>query len=370
MNIPFLSLETTNQLIKEEIQQAFQKVYTSNQYVLGSSLREFENAYAQFSQTKYCVGVGNGFDALCLALKALEIGEGDEVIVPSNTFIASVLAVSAVGAKPVFVEPNPKTYNLDPKNLSAALSTKTKAIIPVHLYGQACEMEEILSFTKTNNLYVIEDNAQAQGASYKAKKTGSFGILNATSFYPGKNLGAFGDGGAITTDSDELTHKISALRNYGSGIKYQYDFIGVNSRLDEMQAAFLSVKLKYLHEWNLERIRLAKTYIELLNGIGDLVLPYSSEDNSHVFHLFVIRTKFRNQLQEYLKKAGVETLIHYPIPPHLQKAYLHLAYTKGDFPIAEELAETSLSLPLYIGLKDSEIAFIAASIKEFFKMIL
>ena len=370
MKIPFLSLEYTHKLLKEEMNDAFQKVYSSNQFILGFELEKFEAAYAGFSNTKYCVGLGNGFDALSLALKALEIGEGDEVIVPSNTFIATVLAVTSVGASPIFVEPNSKTYNLDPTKLSSALTAKTKAIIPVHLYGQACEMDEILSFAKQKNLVVIEDNAQAQGATYNKKQTGSFGAVNSTSFYPGKNLGALGDGGAVTTNSEELAQKISVLRNYGSEIKYQHQELGVNSRLDELQAAFLSVKLKYLNTWNQERIRLATLYTSLLSNVGDLITPFCADKASHVFHLYVIRTNSRNQLKQYLEQEGISTQIHYPIPPHLQDAYRFLGFGKGDFPIAEELAATSLSLPLYIGLSDAEIEYICNTIKNFYKMVL
>jgi len=370
MKIPFLSLYHTHELIKEEINNAFQKVLKSNQFVLGSSVKEFEDAFALYSNTKYCIGVGNGFDALRLSLQALEISEGDDVILPSNTFIATVLAVTSVGAQPVFVEPNINTYNIDVKKLQNAFTKNTKAIIPVHLYGQACEMDEIFSFTNDHNLAVIEDNAQAQGATFKTQKTGSFGTINATSFYPGKNLGALGDGGAITTNSDELVHKVSLLRNYGSEIKYNHEVLGSNSRLDELQAAFLSVKLNYLDSWNLERNRLAQLYTTLLLGIGDLITPFCTENASHVYHVYVVRTKFRNQLQQFLEQEGVSTQIHYPIPPHLQNAYKHLGFQKGDFPIAEELADTSISLPLYIGLRDSEVEYICNAIKRFYKMVL
>jgi dTDP-4-amino-4,6-dideoxygalactose transaminase len=351
--------------IKAEMQEAFERVYDSYWYVMGSSVTQFEKDYANFNQTQYCVGLSNGLDALHLALKACGVGVGDEVIVPSNTYIATVLAVSYVGATPIFVEPNINTYNIDPSKIETALTSRTKAIMPVHLYGQACEMTQIMSIAEKYKLFVIEDNAQSQGATYNNKLTGSWGHVNGTSFYPGKNLGALGDAGAVTTNSDELAQKIKVLRNYGSQKKYYNEVIGHNMRLDELQAALLSVKLKYLNDWTKQRQQIAAWYDEALIGVGDLVLPTVATGATHVYHLYVIRTQKRDTLQNYMNENGIGTLIHYPIPPHLQEAYKHLLYKKGDFPIAEELAETALSLPLWPGMKKEEVLFVCNCIKCF-----
>ncbi|MFT6895445.1 MAG: dTDP-4-amino-4,6-dideoxygalactose transaminase [Algoriphagus sp.] len=291
---------------------------------------------------------------------------GDEVIMPSNTFIATVLAVSYTGATPIFVEPNVSTYLLDPTKLEAAITLKTKAIIPVHLYGQVCQMDEIVSIARRFGLKVIEDNAQAHGARYRGRMTGTFGEINATSFYPGKNLGALGDAGAITTQDNSLAGKAKMLRNYGSQQKYTYEVIGHNMRMDELQAAFLSVKLTYLNTWTEKRQRIADRYREQLSSCDQVILPAVHPDATHVYHLFVIRTVRRDELQAYLQEKGIGIIIHYPIPPHLQKAYEHLGYKKGDFPIAEELAQTSLSLPIWPGMDFDQIDFISDQIKSFF----
>jgi dTDP-4-amino-4,6-dideoxygalactose transaminase len=293
--------------------------------------------------------VSNGLDALVLSLRALGIGPGDEVIVPSNTYIATALAVSQVGATPVFVEPRMETYNINPELIPSKITKKTKAIMPVHLYGQACEMDEILEIAKTHNLFVIEDNAQAHLSSFNGRLTGSFGDINGTSFYPGKNLGALGDAGAITTNNGELAIRIKRLRNYGSEVKYYNEEIGYNNRLDEMQAAFLRVKLKYLQDWTQQRKEIAAWYNEVLKD-KNWILPKVHPDADHVYHLYVIRTSNRDEVAEELKQEGIQTMIHYPIPPHLQKAYRHLGFKKGDFPIAEEIANTCLSLPIWPGM--------------------
>lgn len=366
MKIPFNNFEIVHELLKSEMQNAFDKVYKSNWFILGNEVNEFERNYANFNQVKNCVGVSNGLDALHLSLKVLNIGNGDEVILPANTYIATALAVTYVGATPIFVEPNESTYNLDSKNIEQAITSKTKAIMPVHLYGQSCEMEEIMKIAKSNNLCVIEDNAQAQGASFKGKLTGTWGDINGTSFYPGKNLGALGDAGAITTDSDELMEIAKKLRNYGSEVKYVHDTIGYNMRLDEMQAAFLNVKLKYLNNWTLSRQEIADWYNEALSGIEKIILPQIAEGASHVYHLYVIRTNQRDELQKHLTSTGIGTLIHYPIPPHLQKAYSELGYKKGDFPISELLADTSLSLPIWPGMTFEQINYIKDCIIDFF----
>ena len=365
MKIPFLSFDVANDLVRAEMTQAFQDVYESKWYVLGKYVQQFEQEYARFNEVKYAVGVSNGLDALYLSLKALGIGEGDEVIVPSNTYIATVLAVSYVGARPVFVEPRKETCNIDPNLIEAAITAQTKAIMPVHLYGQCCEMEEIMRIASKHDLFIIEDNAQSQGASYNGKLAGSFGNINGTSFYPGKNLGALGDAGAITTNDEQLARRINVLRNYGSQKKYFNEVIGHNMRLDELQAAFLSVKLKYLQQWTHDRQKVASWYDAALQSVKGIILPVTAAGASHVYHLYVIRTNRRNELQQHLSAQGIGSLIHYPVPPHLQEAYAHLGYRKGAFPIAEELADTCLSLPMWPGMKQNQVEEVARGIKSF-----
>ncbi len=366
MKIPFLNLHPTHSKLKQEILAAFEEVYDSNWFIAGSKLAQFESEYARFNNVTNCIGVSNGLDALFLALKALNVGPGDEVIVPSNTYIATALAVTHTGATPVFVEPVVSSYNIDPDLIASAISIKTKAIIPVHLYGQACQMDAICSITEKHGLHIVEDNAQAHGARFAGKATGSWGAINATSFYPGKNLGALGDGGALTTNSEALAASLSMLRNYGSKEKYVHEIDGYNMRLDECQAAFLSVKLKYLTDWTQQRQMIAAMYDEGLSGTGDLILPQVHPGATHVYHLYVIRTNHRSNLSVYLAERGIGTLIHYPQPPHLQKAYREMGYHKGDFPIAELIADTCLSLPLWPGMAMDDIAFIINTIKRFF----
>jgi len=365
MNIPFLNFEPMHSAIRENMKRAFEQVYDSYWYVLGKSVTQFETEYAAFNSTKHCIGVSNGLDALHLALKACGVGPGDEVIVPSNTYIATALAVSYVGATPIFVEPNRETYNIDPANIDVAITSRTKVIMPVHLYGQACEMEAIMAIAKKRDLLIIEDNAQAQGATYNGKITGSWGHANGTSFYPGKNLGALGDAGAVTTNDKELAEKISMLRNYGSQKKYYNEVIGHNMRLDELQAAFLSVKLKHLPHWTAQRQEIAAWYDEALKDVSGIILPKIHVNATHVYHLYVIRTTNRDALQHHLNENGVGTLIHYPIPPHLQDAYAELGHQKGAFPIAEELAATSLSLPLWPGMNKGQVMTVAQHIRNF-----
>lgn len=366
MQIPFLSFKEMHGQLKTDMMNAFEKVYDSHWYIMGNILSTFEKNYAAYSKTQFCAGVANGLDAIIISLKTLGIGSDDEVIVPSNTYIATWLAVSYVGATPVPVEPNPQTYNINPDLIEKAITNKTKAIIPVHLYGQVCEMDKIMAIAKKHNLCVVEDNAQAQGAFCNGKISGSFGDINATSFYPGKNLGAIGDAGAITTDNEALYKKACVIRNYGSQIKYYNDIKGLNSRLDELQAAFLNVKLKHLDAWNLVRNQIASMYTERLKPFENEIILHKVADNcTSVFHLYVIRTNRRDELQQYLAKHNIETLIHYPIPPHLQKAYLDMGYQKRDFPIAEEIASTCLSLPLYIGMTELETEYVCEKIKLF-----
>jgi dTDP-4-amino-4,6-dideoxygalactose transaminase len=358
----FLDFQPMHAQIREEMQYAFNRVYDSNWYIQGKELELFEKEYAQLSQSKFSIGVSNGLDALVLSLRVLGIGPGDEVIVPSNTYIATALAVSHVGAIPVFVEPRMETYNINPDLIPQAITKKTKAIMPVHLYGQACEMDAIMEIAKAHNLYVVEDNAQAHLSSYNEKLTGSFGDVNGTSFYPGKNLGALGDAGAVTTNNGELATRIKTLRNYGSAVKYYNEEIGYNNRLDELQAAFLRVKLNYLQEWTNQRKEIAQWYNEDLKLRNDLVLPYVHENADHVYHLYVVRTSDREKLQQELTEKGVQTMIHYPVPPHLQNAYKNLGYKEGDFPIAEEIARTCLSLPLWPGMNHESVLKVTTTI--------
>jgi dTDP-4-amino-4,6-dideoxygalactose transaminase len=355
--------------LRPDMLKAFEDFYDKGWYVLGDQVKEFESEYANFSGTKYSVGVSNGLDALIIALRVLGVGLGDEVIVPSNTYIATLLAASNVGAVPVLVEPQIDTYNIDVKKIEQAITNKTKAIMPVHLYGQACEMDSILEIASKYGLYVIEDNAQAHGASWLGKLTGSWGHVNATSFYPGKNLGALGDAGAVTTNELAFAQSAMTLRNYGSSKKYFNEVIGYNNRLDEIQASFLRVKIKAIKSWNEERKEIAALYDNGLAGIGDLILPIKNQTATHVYHLYVIRTQKRDALQNHLEKCGVGTLIHYPVPPHLQNAYQFLNFKEGDFPIAEVLSKTSLSLPIWPGMQVEEIELVISSVKSFFKYL-
>ena len=366
MKIPFLSFEQVNKQIKPRVMTAFEQFFDNAWYILGERVKQFENEYATFNQTKYCVGVSNGLDALHISLLALGIGADDEVIVPSNTYIATMLAVSYVGATPVLVEPNINTYNIDPLKIEDLITSKTKAIMPVHLYGQACEMDAIIALARKYNLFIIEDNAQAQGAMFNNRLTGAFGNINGTSFYPGKNLGALGDAGAITTNDKELARKAFMLRNYGSEQKYYNEIVGYNMRLDECQAAFLSIKLEYLQEWTKQRQVIASWYNDALENINNLILPKSAKGATHVYHLYVVRTKKRDELQDFLFSKGIGTLIHYPIPPHLQKAYFNLGFVKGSFPIAEAIADTCLSLPMWPGMTKNHIDYISIVIKNYF----
>lgn len=346
--------------------EVFRRFWDQQWYILGASVAAFEASYARWNGTQYCVGVANGLDALHLALRALHIGPGDEVIVPSNTYIATWLAVTQTGAMPVPVEPDLRSYNLDPARIEAAITPATKAIMPVHLYGQSCDMAAIMAIAAKHGLFVVEDNAQAHGAVHAGRLTGSFGHLNATSFYPTKNLGALGDAGAITTDDPQLAEQIRLLRNYGSARKYYNDLPGYNSRLDELQAALLSMKLPFLQQWTEQRRSLAAMYLAQLADIEDVVLPECTEPERHVWHLFVIRTKQRDALAEYLGAQGIGWMIHYPLPPHLQEAYRALGYQRGDFPLAEQIADTCLSLPLFPGMSEQQVEQVTGAVRRFF----
>jgi len=350
--------------INKELKEATNRVIDSNWYILGKEVESFEREFANYLGVKYCIGVGNGLEALHIILRAYGIGEGDEVIIPSNTYIATALAVSYAGAIPIMVEPDERTYNINPDLIKEKITKKTKAIMPVHLYGQACDMDPINEVAKKYNLKVIEDSAQAHGAKYKGRKCGALGDAAGFSFYPTKNLGALGDAGAITTNDKELAEKVKVLRNYGSERYYYNKYMGFNSRLDEMQAAILRVKLRHLKEFNKERKIIAQLYLNDLED-ANLILPYVPEWAEPVWHQFIIRTKNRDELQEYLKSKGIGTLIHYPLPIHLQEAYKHLGYKKGDFPIAEKIANEVLSLPMWVGLKREEIEMICRGIKNY-----
>jgi dTDP-4-amino-4,6-dideoxygalactose transaminase len=368
VNVPFLSFEPQHTPLRNEILASIARVYDAQWYVLGNELRQFEQEYAAFNQVAHVVGVASGLDALTLALRALNIGPGDEVLVPSNTYIATWLAVTQVGANPVPVEPDPVTSNIDPARIAPAITPRTRAIIPVHLYGQPCRMPEIMALAQQYRLSVIEDNAQAQGATFNGRLTGSFGVVNATSFYPTKNLGALGDAGAITTNDAAVVKQLQLLRNYGSGHKYHHEVVGYNSRLDELQAAVLRVKLQYLADWTTQRQQIAAWYAEYLAEVPGLRLPVVAAGASSVWHLYVVHTTQRHALQQYLATQGVGTLIHYPVPPHMQPAYAHLGLPTGALPIAEELAATCLSLPLWPGMTRQMVAQVARAIQGFYLM--
>lgn len=366
MNVPFVSFLPMEHELGKSIRDAFDRVFTRSWYISGVEGENFENAFAEYCNTKYCVGVGNGLDALMLILKALGVKAGDEVIVPSNTYIATALAVTYVGATPVFVDPDIRTYNIDPTRIEAAITKSTKAIMAVHLYGQPCDMDPIVQIAKRYELYIIEDCAQAHGAIYKGKKIGSFGDAAGFSFYPGKNLGALGDAGAVVTNHKELADKVRALGNYGSDYKYHHIYLGSNSRLDELQAAFLAAKLPHLERMNDERRRIAKMYIDGINN-KEINLPYVPESLVPVWHVFAIRCKRRDELEQYLNYKGIGTNKHYPIPIHMQKCYMGLNIKQGEFPIAEEISSTELSLPMYYGMTDEQILYIIDAINEFHK---
>ncbi|MDB5255820.1 MAG: DegT/DnrJ/EryC1/StrS family aminotransferase [Chitinophagaceae bacterium] len=364
--IPFYSFDYQNQQVREEVQQALLEVFDSAWYVLGERVLKFEKEYAAYIGVKHCIGVGNGLDALKISLKALGIGKGDEVIVPANTYIATVLAISETGARPVLVDPDPNTFNIDTAKIALHITTRTKAILPVHLYGLPCDMDGIIDLANRHGLFVIEDNAQATGSVYKGRKTGSFGHVNAHSFYPTKNLGCLGDGGAITTNDDHLASQARMLRNYGSEIKYKNELPGYNSRLDEIQAAVLSAKLPYLDQWRNEKAKLVEAYREGLSGIQQIRLAGKEIDAVlHSHHLFVVKCSHRDALAAYLKTQGVNTMIHYPIPVYRQQAYGSAGFDFHDYPITETLTPEVLSLPLYPGMKQEQVARIVSLIREF-----
>lgn len=366
IRIPYLDIKAGNALVQKELNQAFERIIDSGWFILGAAVEDFEAAFAAYVGVKHCVGVGNGLEALHLILRAYGIGPGDEVIVPSNTYIATWLAVTYAGARPVPVEPDPRTYNLDPYRIESAITSNTRAILPVHLYGQTADMDPIMAIAEKYDLVVIEDAAQAHGARYQARMCGSLGHAAGFSFYPGKNLGALGDAGAVTSDDDALAERVRALRNYGSKKKYENEMLGFNSRLDELQAAFLSVKLPYLDEWNDQRREIAAFYSDAFSQIPELTVQEVPEGSQTVWHIYPLRCSRRDELRAHLEKAGIGTLIHYPIPPHLSGAYADLGYRKGHFPIAELIAETELSLPISPTMTREDAEVVVEAVKAFF----
>ena len=364
MKIPFVTFLPMERELNDDLRCAFDRVFTRSWYIEGAEDEAFEKAFAEYCETKYCVGVGNGLDALMLALKALGIGNGDEVIVPSNTYIATALAVTYVGATPVFVEPDIRTFNINPGLIEAAVTEKTKAIMPVHLYGQACDMDPIMDIACGYGLKVIEDCAQAHGATYKEQKVGTFGDAAGFSFYPGKNLGALGDAGAVVTNHKELADMVRALGDYGSDYKYHHIYKGNNSRLDELQAAFLGVKLPHLERMNVERRRIAALYTEGIRN-PKVITPYTPDYTVPVWHIYGIRCAERDALEKHLNEKGIGTNKHYPIPMHMQECYKDLGIEKGMLPVAEEISSTELSIPMYYGMTDEEIQYVINAINEF-----
>ena len=365
MKIPFVTFLPLERELDSELRAAFTRVFERSWYIDGVEDKAFEEAFAKYCGTDYCVGCGNGLDALMLSLKALGIGKGDEVIVPSNTFIATALAVTYVGAMPVFVEPDIRTFNIDPDKIEEKINSKTKAIMPVHLYGQSCDMDPIMAIARKHNLYVIEDCAQAHGATYKGKNIGTFGIAAGFSFYPGKNLGALGDAGATVTNNKELADKLRALGNYGSDYKYHHIYQGTNSRLDELQAAFLAAKIPHMDKMNADRRRIANRYLSEIKN-SSVILPYVMPECEHVWHVFAIRSDRRDELADYLTELGIGVNKHYPIPMHMQECYKELGIKQGELPVAEEISATQLSLPLYYGMTDDEIGYVVDCINKFF----
>lgn len=364
MKIPFVTFKPLEKELDKDLRAAFERVYTRSWYIEGEEDKAFEEAFASYCGVKYAVGCGNGLDSLMLSMKALGIHAGDEVIVPSNTFIATALAVTYTGATPVFVEPDIRTYDIDPSRIEEKINKNTKAVVAVHLYGQPCDMDPIVKICKEKGLFLIEDCAQAHGATYKGQRIGSFGDAAGFSFYPGKNLGALGDAGAAVTNYKEIADKIRALGNYGSDYKYHHIYQGNNSRLDEMQAAFLAAKLPSLDKVNDNRRATAKKYLDGIRN-PEVILPYVNPDTQPVWHIFAVRSKRRDELKAFLASKGIGTNEHYPIPMHEQECYKNLGFKHGDFPIAEEISATELSIPMYYGMTDGEVQYVIDAINNF-----
>jgi len=365
MQVPYINLGLQNIAIKEQLITEFWKVMESGQFIMGEALTNFEKSFATLAQTKYALGMANGTDALFLSLKALEIGNGDEVITAPNSFLASASAVALIGAKPVFADVR-EDFNLDPEKVEKAITSKTKAIIVVHLTGRPAPMDELLAIAKKHNIHIVEDCAQAIGAEYKGRHVGSLGITGCFSLHPLKNLAASGDGGVITTNDEKVYVYLLKARNHGLKNRDECEFWSYNSRLDNMQAALLNVKLKYIEKWTERRRAIAKLYYERLKDLK-MILPHDKDSEKAVYHTFIIQTDKRNELKEYLASQGVDTKIHYPVPIHLQEAAKYLEYKKGDFPVTEKQTETILSLPVYPELTDEQVNYIADCIIEFYK---
>ena len=364
--IPFVDPNTQHAAIRDEITDAIDKVLSQCDFILGQKVQEFEQAFAKFVGVEHAIGVSNGLDALRLALMALDVGPGDEVILPANTYIATALAVSAVGARPALIDCDPQTYNIDVSLVEPAITPRTKAVIPVHLTGQSADMDPILEVASRHGLYVVEDAAQAHGTLYKDRPCGSIGVAGCFSFYPGKNLGACGDGGMVTTNNSSLAERLHRLRNYGQRAKYEHVEKGLNARLDTLQAAILTVKVRYLRQWNEARAAHAENYREMLRGVGDLIFQKEVPYSTHIYHLFIVETEQRAALQKHLSSAAIRTGIHYPIPIHLQQAYAELGYSRGDFPHAEQLADRMLSLPMFPELHPDQSSRVAEEVKRYF----
>lgn len=363
MRVPFVDLQAQYATIAPEIDSAIRRVLERGDFVLGEEVSRLEEEFAAYTETKHAVGVGSGLAALELLLRAYGIGPGDEVITAANTFIATALAISAVGARPVLVDPDPVTYNLNPDALAAAITPRTRVLMPVHLYGQPADLDPIRAIAERHHLLVIEDAAQAHGARYGGRRAGALGHAAAFSFYPAKNLGAYGDGGMAVTNDTAIADKLRRLRNYGERVKYEHVVTGTNSRLDTLQAAVLRVKLRYLGQWNLARRAHAAAYDHQLAGLP-VVLPRTMEKAEHVFHLYVIQVEHREQVQAQLRAQGIATGIHYPIPIHLQEACTNLGYRRGDFPVTESAATRILSLPMFPELKSGQIQDVATSVQQ------
>ncbi|MCK4396243.1 DegT/DnrJ/EryC1/StrS family aminotransferase [candidate division WOR-3 bacterium] len=364
MKVPFIDLSRQHEPIKKELLKTFENVLDSNQFILGEEVKKFEEEVASYVGTKYAIGVSNCTNALLLSLRALDVGRGDEVITTPFTFIATAEVIAILGAKPVFCDIGPKTLNINPNKIPELISNKTKAILPVHLYGQSADMDKIMQIAEENNLNVIEDMAQAIGAKYKGKKVGTFGDTSCISFFPTKNLSALGDAGMILTNNEELDNKLRAFRVHGASKKYYHDVLGYNDRLDTIQAAFLRVKLKYLDEWNEGRRQIAHKYDV---GLKDIVqIPYVEPDNVTIYHQYTIRTPKRDELKEFLTEKAIGTAIHYPLPLHFQKAFKYLGYKEGDLPEAEKATKEVLSLPIHHTLTDGEVNYVISTIRSFF----
>jgi dTDP-4-amino-4,6-dideoxygalactose transaminase len=372
MQVPFLDLKIQYQSIKHEINPAIQNILDNTSFILGKAVLDFEKTFAKAHNVKYCFGVSSGTDGNHLASWALSIGAGDEIIIPANTFVATAWGATLCGAKPVFVDCEPDSYNLDPAKLDDAITSKTKAVVAVHLYGQPADIDSISEVLNKRNLFLIEDCAQAHLAEYKNKKVGGLSDIACFSFYPGKNLGAYGEAGAVTTNNDELANKVKMYRDHGALQKYHHDTLGHNYRMDGIQGSVLGVKMKYIDKWTEGRRKVASKYKELLRSFEEIILPSEMDYAKHVYHLYVIQVKDggtakRDNLAGFLNSNGIATGLHYPIPLHLQKCFSDLGYKKGDFPVSEKLAENGLSLPMYPELSDNQIGYVAEKIKEFFK---